>query len=56
MTFNKPPLAGCLILPIVIGVEAFLAQGVPAQNPPTPRHRKKRPSRRENQSPSIRSS
>ena len=34
MTFNKPPLAGCLILPIVIGAEAILAQGVPAQNPP----------------------
>jgi len=34
MTFNKPPLAGCLILPIVIGVEAILAHGVPAQNPP----------------------
>jgi hypothetical protein len=34
MTFNKPPFAGCLILPIVIGVEAVLAQGVPAQNPP----------------------
>ncbi len=34
MTFNKPPLAGCLILPIVIGLEAMLAHGVPAQNPP----------------------
>ena len=34
MTFNKPLLAGCLILPIVIGVEAILAHGVPAQNPP----------------------
>ena len=34
MTFDRPPLARYLILPIVIGVEAFLAQGVPAQNPP----------------------
>ena len=34
MTFNKPTLAGCLVLSIVIGVEAFLARGVRAQKPP----------------------
>jgi hypothetical protein len=34
MTFNKPPLARSLILPIVIGIVAMLAHGVPAQNPP----------------------
>ena len=34
MTFNKPTLAGCLILSIVIGVEAFLARAVCAQNSP----------------------
>jgi uncharacterized protein YnzC (UPF0291/DUF896 family) len=34
VTFNKPILAGCLILSIVIGVEAFLARAVCAQNSP----------------------
>jgi hypothetical protein len=34
MTFNKPTLAACLVLSIVIGVEAFLARGVRAQKPP----------------------
>jgi hypothetical protein len=34
MTFNKPTLAGCVVLSIVIGVEAFLARGVRAQKPP----------------------
>jgi hypothetical protein len=34
MTFNKPTLAGCVVLSIVIGVEAFLAGGVRAQKPP----------------------
>jgi hypothetical protein len=34
MTFNKPTLAGCLVLSIVIGVEAFWARGVRAQKPP----------------------
>jgi hypothetical protein len=32
MKLKKPALAGCLILPIVIGVEGILAEGVPAQN------------------------
>jgi hypothetical protein len=34
MTFNKPTLAGCLVLSIAIGVEAFLARWVRAQKPP----------------------
>ena len=34
MTFNKPTLAGCLVLSMLVGVEAFLARGVRAQKPP----------------------
>jgi hypothetical protein len=34
MTFNKPPFARSLILPIVIGLVGSLAHGVAAQNPP----------------------
>src|ERR1700678_2779968 len=34
MTINKRTLAGCLVLSIVIGVEAFLARWVRAQKPP----------------------